>query len=37
MGAFNPNYADLEGCAVIPFDDWLDILAKDWIPNQKAA
>ena len=37
MGAFNPNYADLEGCAVIPFDDWLDILAKDWIPEQKAA
>jgi len=37
MGAFNPDYADLEGVAVISFDDWLDILAKDWIPNQKAA
>ena len=37
-GRFQPRLRRFNGlCAVIPFDDWLDILAKDWIPNQKAA
>jgi len=37
MSVFSPSYADLEGVFVISFDDWLEMLAKDWIPNQKAA
>ena len=35
--AINPGFEDSEVVIVVSFDDWLDILRKDWLPLQQAA